>query len=350
MKGSHGGPFSFPRSQWHQHRTMPFDFAAIHTPFRMQPGLRRLAPGASQLTPNRLADAALHEKLAVLLDHSAQALLAVPGFDAAPALQALCAHAAVEHPDALSIGPHAALKAHHLGWSLHGDALVGDGPAEIGACLRALPARWRAAALLALAFAEDFAVIDAASGCIPWLAVCLPSHWAPEDKVGRHFVEVHAPVADNALLLAAGAHLMQLVTGVERWERFVWTITRSPHLRQHPAHDDAAPWPAASGVDIGADARIDADRLATNAFFRTERQTFIPVPALAQAIFTIHVETRPMAVALAAPADARRVHDALASMSPAVLAYRGLTLVRERLLTWLAVRASASEGSDDRAG
>ncbi len=338
---------------------MPFDFAAVHTPFRMQPGLRRLAPGAAQLTPNRLADAALREKLAVLLDHSAQApqaLLAVPGFDAAPALQALCAHAAAEHPDAFSIGPHSALRAHHLGWSLHGNAPIGDGPAEIGACLRALPACWRVPALLSLAFAEDFAVIDAASGCIPWLAVCLPSHWAPEDKVGRHFAEVHAPVADNAMLIAAGAHLMQLVTGAERWERFVWTITRSPHLRQHPANDDAAPWAAASGAGAGADegtgadARVDADRLAANAFFRTERQSFIPVPSQAQAIFTIHVETRPMTLALAAPADARRVHDALASMSAAVLAYRGLTPVRERLLVWLAARAASAEEADGRAG
>ena len=329
---------------------MPFDFAAVHTPFRMQPGLRRLAPGALQLTPNRPTDAALREKLAVLLGHSPQALLAVPGFDATPALRALCAHAAAEHPDAFSVGPNAALTAHHLGWSLHGDKPGGAGPAEIGACLRALPACWRVPALLSLAFAEDFAIVDAASGCIPWLAVCLPSHWVPEDKVGRHFAEVHAPVADNALLIAAGAHLMQLVTGAERWERFVWTITRSPRLRQHPAHDDAPPWPAAAHVDAGADEQVDPDRLAAKAFFRTERQTFIPVPSLAQAIFTIHVETRPLAVALAAAADARRVHDALASMSAAVLAYRGLTPARDRLLTWLAARASACEGADGRAG
>ena len=311
---------------------MPFDFAAVHTPFRMQPGLRRLAPGATQLTPNRPGDRALQEKLAVLGGQPGQALLSVPGFDPAPALQALCDHAAAEHPETFSIGPGASFKAHHLGWSLHDAAPVGAGPAEIGACLRALPARWRLPALLALTFAEDFAMIDASSGRIPWLAVCLPSHWAPEDKVGRHFADVHAPVADNAVLIAAGAHLMRLVSGAERWERFVWTIARSPSLRQHPAQADALPWPTGGDADI--------DDLAAQAFFRTERQTFIPVPLHSQAIFTIHVETRPLAVALAAPADARRVHDALASMSVNVLAYRGLTDARERLLAWLAARAA----------
>lgn len=308
---------------------MPFDFAAVNTPFRMQPGLRRLAPGDPQLTPNRCGDRTLQEKLAVLLTHPQQALITAPGFEAAPALQALCNHAATEHPEAFVVDPGGVCHARHIGWSLRGTEPVGNGPAEIGACLRALPAEKRLPALLSLAFAEDFAVIDATSGHIPWLAVCLPSHWAPEDKVGRHFAEVHAPIADNALLIGAATHLMRLVTGTERWERFVWTITRSPKLHQHPRHDVAAHWRA----------DLDAHGLAAQAFFRTERQTFIPMPAQRQAIFTIHVETHPLTEALAPPADARLVHDALASMSAAVLVYRGLTDARERLLQWLAERA-----------
>jgi hypothetical protein len=310
---------------------MAFDFASVSAPFRMQPGLRRLEPGAAQLTPNLLGGAALAEKLAVLSAHADQALLTAPGFDLLPALHALAAHAAAEHPQAFAWDGEARWEAHHLGWSLQGDALVGAGPSEIGACLRALPAAWRAPALLALAFAEDFAVIDGSTAHIPWLAVCLPSHWAPEDKIGRHFSQVHAPVADNRTLLTASDHLARLVTGTDRWERFVWTVTRHPRLSQHPQRCDSAPWP----IDA------DADALAAHAFFRTERQTFIPLPAHAQAIFTIHVQMRPLADAMQTPAHARQLHDALASMSAAVLAYRGLTDARDRLLAWLAVRAAA---------
>lgn len=318
---------------------MPFDFAAVNAPFRMQPGLRRLAPGEPQLTPNRIGDRALQEKLAVLSAHPQQALISAPGFDAAPALQALCSHAATEHPEAFFVDADGVCHARHLGRSLRGHEPVGSGPAEIGDCLRALPTGQRLPALLSLAFAEDFAVIDARSGRIPWLAVCLPSHWAPEEKVGRHFAEVHAPVADNALLIGAAAHLMRLVTGTERWERFVWTITRSAKLHQHPKHDLAAHWHA----------ELDAQGLAAQAFFRTEHQTFIPMPAQQQAIFTIHVETHPLTDALAAPADARLVHDSLSSMSAPVLAYRGLTDARERLLQWLAMRAQMSSGGLDPA-
>jgi hypothetical protein len=80
---------------------MHFDFfAAVTAPFRMQPGLRRLAPGATQLTP--LAPGSRHqrEKLAVLSSFWPQALLQADGFDAAPALATVCAQAAQEHPQA----------------------------------------------------------------------------------------------------------------------------------------------------------------------------------------------------------------------------------------------------------
>ena len=312
---------------------MPFDFAAVTSPFRMQPGLRRIAPGMPQLTPTRPGSRVLREKLAVLASHADQALVADPAFDPGPALHALCAHAANEHPQAFG-GTHAAWRAPALGWSLHGAELRGDGAAEIGACLRALPASWRLAGLLALAFEQDFAVLDAATGRIPWRAVCLPSHWAPEDKVGRLFAEVHAPVADNATLLAASEALARLVTGPERWERFVWTISANPHLQQHPKRAPRNTWPA--------DATPDA--LAAQAFFRTEHQTFIPLPERRQAVFTIHVESRPLLEVAGDPQQARQLHDALASMSPAVLGYRGLTDAQPRLLAWLAQRAPGLGG------
>jgi hypothetical protein len=309
-----------------------FDFATVTAPFRMQPGLRRLAPGQAQLTPSRPGDPALREKLGVLRDFPMQALLAAPGFGAAAALQALCEHAAAEHPAAWQRGSDGRWHAPLLGWSLLGDELTleADLVPEIGPCVQALPGPWRLPALLSLAFAEDFAVIDGDSARIPWLAVCLPSNWAPEEKVGRHFAEVHAPVADNHLLVSASDHLARLVTQADRWERFVWTITRHPMLHAHPDRVDATPWsPTAT-----------ADELAARAFFRTEHQTFIPVAGLHQAVFTIRVGVAPLAQALADPAQARLVHDALSTMSPAVLAYRGLTEARERLLDWLARHAA----------
>ncbi|MGZ5184496.1 MAG: heme-dependent oxidative N-demethylase subunit alpha family protein [Caldimonas sp.] len=283
----------------------------------MQPGLRRLAPGSAQLTPSLPGGRHLREKMAVLSAYADEALVAAAGFDPEPALRAVSREA----PGAFAYGSLLDCTAPRLGWALRDGQPRGDGDPGIGELLAWMPAARRAIALLCLAFDEDFAVIDGTTATIPWLAVCLPSRWAPAEKVGRHFAEVHAPVADNALLVEAGERLARLVTGPDRWERFVWTISADPRLHQHPAR---------GGTGWSADA--DAEAIAAMASFRHERQTFIPVAATGQAVFTIRIGSEPLDRALGSRDDAVRLHDALASMSPAVLAYRGLEPVRDRLL------------------
>jgi hypothetical protein len=312
---------------------MAFDFSLVSSPFRMQPGLRRVAPGAAQLTPSAPGARHLREKVAVLGSFAAQALVASAGVDEVAILRTIAREAARTCPGTFIFDEAAEgvrVHAPALGWALLADATpVGDGDAAIGNALADLPAALRPAALLSLAFEEDFALLDGATGAIPWLAVCLPSRWAPEDKVGRRFDVVHAPVADGERVVAAGPSLARLVTGDERWERFVWTVTAEPRLHQHPARGGAE-WPTADAADATA--------LADVASFRSERQTFLPL-AGGRAIFTIHVDSRPLAAAVTSADAARRLHAAIASMSPAVLAYRRLDVARDRLLAWLAARA-----------
>jgi hypothetical protein len=262
-----------------------FDPALIVAPFRMQPGLRRLDPGGQQLTALDRASRLFAEKQQVVAAGAAR--LAVPGFDPGPALAAIADQAQAQ------------------GLATQKDALP------------------------ELAFEEDFAVLDGATGTLPWLCVCVPSHWAPEDKLGLDFAALHAPVADNGLLLSAGRQLVQLATSGERWERHVWTLTPSPRYDQHPRRHAREPWPDPA----------DPERFARATWLRAERQTFFPVGAgTRQAVFTIRVMLAPLADALPTPDDARRVHGALASMTPAVLAYKGLAPARDPLLRWLSTR------------
>ena len=316
-------------------QTMSFDFdAAVTAPFRMRPGLRKLASGARHLTALAPGSAHQREKLAVLSAFAGQALLQSAGFDASAALSTLCEVAAHEHPEVFAWDGLEA-QSRSLGVAVRGGELrtlhagsfgLGD---EIARCLTQLEPRWRLAGLLSLAFAEDIAIIDAATGHIPWMAVTLPSFWAPEEKVGRHFVQIHAPVADNELLLRAASALMQVVSGEQRWERFVWTITSHARLHAHPQRVDPLRWGAAGD-----------DELPALAWWRSERQTFIPVAGTPQVLFTIAIQMQPLAELLHDPAKARALHEAVASMSTAVLDYRGLHSVREPLLRWLA-RAAA---------
>jgi len=259
----------------------PFDLSRIAVPFRMQPGLQRLGTGARHLTPLAAGSALWLDKQRVLAAGASR--LAVPGFDPRPAVAAILAQARAE-------------------------GLAAGEPME-------------------LAFEEDFAVLEAAGATLPWLCVCVPSHWAPEDKLGLPFAAVHAPVADNQALVAAGNQLVRLVTGGERFERFVWTVTPSGRHDQHPRRQPRVPWPDAA----------DPRAFAHQCWLRAERQTFFPVPdAPGQAVFTIRVMLQPLAQAVRTPADARRLQDALGSMSAAVLAYKNLAPARDRLLAWLA--------------
>lgn len=265
---------------------MDFDLASIATPFRMQPGLRRLLPDdARHLTPLAPDSALAKEKRRVV--EAGRSRLAVSGFDPVPALEAIAQQAARE------------------------GIVVPDGvPVE-------------------LAVEEDFAILDGATGTLPWLSVCVPSHWAPEEKLGLDFLAVHRPVADSATLLAAGRHLVELATSGEHWERHVWTISPSARFDQHPVRHGREPWPDP----------VDPQRFADACFLRAERQTFFPVgQGTRQSVFTIRVMLQPLTLAVDTPDKAARLHEALSTMSDAVLQYKGLAPAREPLLRWLQAR------------
>ncbi|MEJ7929645.1 heme-dependent oxidative N-demethylase subunit alpha family protein [Ramlibacter sp. AN1015] len=268
---------------------MDFDFRQIAVPFRMQPGLSRLDASARQLTALQTHVPLYAEKQAVLARGASR--LQVEGFDATPALQAIAQRAAQDGA---------------------------DGPLRSGAPLE-------------LAFEEDLVVLDGDGGTLPWLCVCTPSHWAPEDKLGLPFAAVHAPVADNAVLLAASRQLVALATGGERWERRVWTISPSGRHDQHPRRQPRTPWPETD----------DAEAFARQCFLRSERQTFFPVGrGTRQAVFTIRVRLQRLEDAVAEPWQAQRLHDSLASMSAEVAQYKSVASARPTLLRWLASRGA----------
>lgn len=266
---------------------MAFDFSQIPVPFAMRPGLRRLDAARAPLTALRADCPLAAEKRSVF--GAGRSRHSVPGFDPAPALRAIARRS--ERDGVARFAP--------------------DDPPE-------------------LAFEEDFAVLDGASGTLPWLCVCVPSHWAPEDKVGLGFAALHGPVADNTALVAASDQLVALVTAGECWERQVWTFAATGRYDQHPLRHVRVAWPATP----------DPEEFALGCWLRAERQTFFPVgQGTRQAVFTIRVMVQPLAQAVTRPHQAARLRDSLASMSAAVLAYKNLTDARERLLRWLARRA-----------
>lgn len=254
----------------------------IAVPFRMQPGLVRSTRDDCLLTPLAPHSALHAEKRAVVQAQASH--MQVPGFDASAVLATIAAHARGGFDVARDTGEQ---------------------------CLE-------------LCVEEDFAVIEADGGRIPWLRICVPSHWAPEEKIGLPLAAIHAPVADNDRLIRASSALAKLVCDGHYWQRHVWTISPSPRHDQHPRRSARQAWPQARG-----------QAFAQRCWWRVERQSFLPVAGQAWSVFAIRVQLLPLVEVVAGPADAQRLHDALASMSEASLQYKGLAIARQALLHWL---------------
>jgi len=264
----------------------------VSRPFRMHPGLKRLpataaVDGLPLFVRDALGGAYADEKAAEMHALGPNALQGEPD---AHVLQAIAQ-------------AHAAQTGVHLGATA--EALAGG-------------------------MQEDFVILHDEPGGMRarFLAVCFPSNWNPAEKLGLDFTAIHAPVADNALLQAGAAGIVDMAFRKASMLRHVWLITPGAELSQHP-EGRRSRW---------EDALLQAEaspsgRLIDRVFFRVERQTTLPLPALQRAVFFIRVMVCGLVDVLSVePSRAAELREALHSMSDTVVHYRGMQGVRERLL------------------
>lgn len=176
---------------------------------------------------------------------------------------------------------------------------------------------------LACQVQEDFAVIstDSAGHWLSAIHLCFPNHWAAEDKIGRGFAAIHEPVAGIEPVKRQADSLVRLMVAAEHgMVRFAWGVTRDDRLNHHPHDPPEQP-----------DGPFDF--LEPRAFLRVERQTVWGFPRVGAALFTIRTYltdcrdlTAEQQIELA---------DAVDSMTPASLAYKGLASWKDGLVTWL---------------
>lgn len=308
----------------------------LSVPFRMTPGLSRIPQDHRWLTPTAPGSRHQREKLAVLSRFRSQSLLCDAGFDPQPALAAVLEAVSRDHPQDFVwdgqtlICPKQAIRldGHQVQQLSNATYGLGD---EVLRCVQSLEQPWRLAGLLSLCIEEDLAIVQSSDSRLRWMAVALPSRWAPEDKIGKTFAEVHEPVAEAQHLRHNGLALMKMVCGSPALARSVWSISPEPWLHAHPARLDPEGWHKGSESPI-------PDR----AWMRMEDQSFLPLPSRGQAVFAIRVRVEPLAQAVDSVLVAQRLHDSIASMSEEVLRYKGLLAVREPILRWLRWRCDSS--------
>lgn len=185
---------------------------------------------------------------------------------------------------------------------------------------------------LALQIQEDFVILnDSEHGMVTeFLSVFFPSNWNPSEKLGLDFAAIHAPVADNTKLLAGAKGIMDLAFRKKSMMRHVWLLTPSADLPQHPSIRRNR-W-----EDLLQSANASGTSLLEQVFYRVERQTTLPLPEIQKAVFFIRVMVSPLIEMLAQDKNrAIELANALTSMTDAVVEYRGMSLVRDRLIAEL---------------
>jgi dimethylamine monooxygenase subunit A len=307
---------------------------SVSAPFRMRPNLEKLDPeNPALLLSDDLAPAYARERKRVLLETRERALVGVAHREALAEIERL-----ISSPAARERARVRAARDNSLRLTI--EPVTSDGePKRFPFIQTALtPTLSRAAgegADLALSLQEDFVILKNESETLrtEYLSVCFPSRWDPREKLGLDFAQIHAPVADNQMLLAAGPSIMTMAFIKQPMLRHVWLVVPSASLPQHPDQNDYS-W---------SETLKDPSPLLPRLFFRVERQTTWPLPHLNRAVFFIRVMMSPIVDVLAqSPARARELHDALASMTPAVVEYRGMTAAMPRLLDELSRLEAAS--------
>jgi hypothetical protein len=61
--------------------------------------------------------------------------------------------------------------------------------------------------------------------------VCFPSHWLPEEKIGKSFDQIHQPVPMN---LKNSSKLVGAIINNGIFERFVWSVIYEKKYNSHP--------------------------------------------------------------------------------------------------------------------
>jgi|TARA_B100000401_G_scaffold327071_1_gene227082 hypothetical protein len=156
----------------------------------------------------------------------------------------------------------------------------------------------------AMKIEEDIAVMH--NGKLVAVCFCFPSGWIPGNELNSDLSKLHAPVADNELLIKSSKKLEQHMNKqtIRRW---VWNVTTISNLSNHP--------------NIERPKIIDFDSL----YFRLETQVSTPLDD-ESSLFLVKVDVFPLKKVWN-----EKILESINSMSESVLKYKNLIEIKKFL-------------------
>ena len=180
---------------------------------------------------------------------------------------------------------------------------------------------------------EDLLLLDGSSAACPLTAgqLCFANRWSLEEKMGRSFLDIHAPVPGFGEQIGRSSNLLLERLKADRpvW-RYNWSLVLGGELNLSTKMYAAvqARTPAVTAANCGS-----------LCFFRTERQTLARLPETGAVLFTVHTYRTPLNTLACDPAWARQFLAVLDAASPALLTYKGVTPIEGALREYICYTA-----------
>jgi hypothetical protein len=174
---------------------------------------------------------------------------------------------------------------------------------------------------LACQFQEDICIVKVEKNSDHLLAahLCFPNRWAPTEKIGKSFIEIHRPVARFTTANPNASNLVQALLGKSPYVRFAWGLSNDDQLDHHP--DVVDEFQFKNGNDA--------------LYVRVERQVLIGLPRNNLLLFFIRTYYMDCRELCQESEIAEGLAKTLLSMSPELLSYKGLSESRDRIVAWL---------------
>ncbi|MBD2770808.1 heme-dependent oxidative N-demethylase family protein [Iningainema tapete] len=182
---------------------------------------------------------------------------------------------------------------------------------------------------LATQVQEDITVV-CRSGCANWLSaihLCYPNHWSAEEKIGKDFATIHAPVAGMEKINQRGSAIINTMIERKPMVRFAWGLSTDTRLNHHPKPPREVPVNEWQGRNFD----LNNPRL----FLRIERQVIWGLPEYNAGMFTIRTYFRDCSIIKQDHMLRSQLCSAIQSMTKESLVYKGLAESRDDILTWL---------------
>jgi len=174
---------------------------------------------------------------------------------------------------------------------------------------------------------EDIAIVERRKlkDFISYLHLCLPNHWAAQDKIGQSFIDAHLPVPGMDKINRQAPKLIETLTHEGPFERFAWGIATDKRLNHHPMPPDGFEQTEWQGRRFNPD--------EPELYLRIERQTTIGLPEVGSFIFTIRTYHRP--VNTLSSDELTILKHAILTMPDTVRTYKGLHRQSEEICGYL---------------